>query len=229
MKVLLCIAALPLAFVGWQWWGDHSTERALAPIASEIAGRSVEVDCQSVWGSMLDVQWRHGEVRFDANGVPEPRIFLTRTTCKRLRAFRGHSRHDELDCLAAVDAQGPMPLPPGSACYRRASDTVYALLVLAHEAYHTAGVTDEAQTNCYAIQAMAYAAVRLGATEDEARRTALAMASLAPYQRDGYATAECRAGAPFDLHPDTPAFPSEDVLTAPQGLGGRQELPAAGG
>jgi hypothetical protein len=221
VKLVAVALAVPVGLVGWLWWSDHSTERALAPVASEIACRSVEVDCQSLWGSLLDIQARHGEVRFDANGVPEARIFLTRGTCERLRGFRGHAYHGELSCLRDLDWTAPAPLPPGAACYRESSDTIYAVLVLAHEAYHTAGVTNEAQTNCYAIQAMAYAAVRLGGAEDEARRVGLAMAALAPYQRDGYATSDCRAGTPLDLHPETPEFPSEVVLAPPQGLGGK--------
>ena len=220
MKVLACLVALPVVLLGWLWWSDRSTERALAPIASEISGRPVAVDCQSLWASLLDIGWRDGEVRFDAHGVPEPRIFLTRDTCARLRAFRGHTRHAELGCLPAPAATAPVPPPPGADCYRRASDTIYALLVLAHEAYHTAGVTDEARTNCYAIQAMAFAATRLGAAEEEARRVAFAMAALAPYQRAGYATADCRAGTALDVHPETPEFPSEAVLAAPRGRGG---------
>ncbi|HJU48638.1 MAG TPA: hypothetical protein VJ689_10905, partial [Gaiellaceae bacterium] len=218
MKALACVLALPLAFVGWQWWGDHSAERALSPVASEIAGRRVTVSCQSLWGSLLDVQARHGEVRFDAAGVPEPRIFLTRDTCRRLRAYRGHARHLALDCLRSLDWQAAQPLSPTSACYAESSDTIYALLVLAHEAYHTAGVTNEATANCYAIQAMAYAAVRLGAAEDEARLTARAMAALEPYQRGAYATSECRHGTALDLRPETPDFPSEPRLSAPRGL-----------
>jgi hypothetical protein len=220
MKVLACMLTLPLALVGWQWWGDRSMEHALAPVASEIAGREVEVDCQSFWSSLLDIQWRQGEVRFDGNGMPEARIFLTRATCQRLYAFGDDGRHEEVDCLRSHDWSGVPPTPPHRACYDVASPTVYALLVLAHEAYHTAGVRNEAETNCYAIQAMAYAATRLGGADDEARLLALAMASLAPHQRSGYATTECRHGSPLDLHPETPEFPSERVLVAPRGLGG---------
>ena len=220
MKVLACVLVVPFALVGWQWWGDRSTEHMLAPVVSEIAGRPVDVDCQSVWASLLDAQWREGEVHFDASGAPEPRIFLARSACQRLHAFRGHARHQELDCLQSLDWRAAIPLRLDSPCYHAAADTIYALLVLAHEAYHTAGVRNEAQTNCYAIQALAYAATQLGAAEAEARRAALAMAALEPYQRDDYATTDCRAGARLDLHPETPEFPSEAVLAAPRGLGG---------
>lgn len=217
MRVLAAVLAVPFAFAGWQWWGDHTLEKRLAPVASGIAGRSVEVDCQSFWAGLVDVQWREGEVRFDATGVPEPRLFLARTTCERLRAFRERARHPQLDCLRAVDWSAPDPLPFASACYAAAHGTIYALLVLAHEAYHTAGVTDEAAANCYALQGMAWTALQLGAPRDEAELLARAMEELEPRQGSGYATMECRHGARLDLHPETPEFPSERTLAAPAG------------
>ena len=119
MKVLLCIAAFPVALVGWQWWGDRSTEQALVPVVSEIAGRSVEVDCQGFWASLLDIQWRDGEVRFSADGTPEARIFLTRDTCRTLRDFRGRLYHPEVDCLRDPNWTADPPRPPPRACYER--------------------------------------------------------------------------------------------------------------
>lgn len=139
---------------------------------------------------------------------------------RRLEDFAGKSNHAELDCLAAIDWSASLPLPLESACYRRSSETVYALLTLAHEAYHTAGVRDEATTNCFAIQAMAWAASALGAGPEEAERVALAMAALGPYQRGSYATSSCRPGSELDLHPETQAFPTEWPLAPPQGRGG---------
>ena len=58
-------------------------------------------------------------------------------------------------------------MPPDSACGQQASPTVYALLILAHESYHTAGVIVEVTANCYAIQAIAFVASRLGTTDRE--------------------------------------------------------------
>ncbi len=117
-----------------------------------------------------------------------------------------------------------MPLRPDSDCYRQASPTVYALLILAHEAYHTAGVRGEATANCYAIQALAWAAARLGAPEHEAHLAAQAMASLAPFQNDEYATSECVPGSRLDLDPHTPEFPTERTLEPPLGKGGMPGL-----
>ena len=46
-------------------------------------------------------------------------------------------------------------------------------------------------------------------------RVATAMAALEPYQRAGYATTRCSAGTELDLHPETPAFPTEWPLAPP--------------
>jgi hypothetical protein len=213
VRLLAAVLLVPTALVMWQWWSDARTEARLTPVASAIASRDVEVDCQGLWASLLDAQGRQGEVLFDPSGVPESRIYLTHATCDRLWAFAGKRRHSELDCLASVDWRIASPL--GSPCYRLSADTVYALLTLAHEAYHTAGVRAEAQTNCYAIQALAWTASALGADPSEAERIAVAMAALEPHQRGDYATNRCQGGTELDLHPETPDFPTEWPLAPP--------------
>ena len=220
MRFLAAVLAVPVLLIGWQLWSDHSFEQRLRPISSGISGRDDTVNCQSFWGGLIDAQAREGEVFFDAAGVPESKLFLTRPTCQRLRKFAGHRHHGELDCLAQADWAAAEPLPFDSECYARTRRTIYAVLVLAHESYHTAGVTDEAAANCFAIQAMAWTAVQLRASEEEAERLALAMAALEPKQDPPYGTNECHAGGRLDLHPLTPAFPTELPLAPPEGLGG---------
>ena len=220
MKVLACVLAVPAVVLAWQWWSDTSTERRLAPVASAIAGREVAVDCQTLWGALIDPLPRHGEVLFDRNGIPEARLFLTHQTCDRLAEFSGHARHGELACLAVARWAEQRRGPFGDPCYDRAADTVYALLTLAHEAYHTAGVVNEAVTNCLTTQAIGYAATALGAAEDEARDTARAMAAWLPFQGGAYRIADCVAGGPFDLNPATVDFPTERVIVPPGGAGG---------
>ena len=219
MRVLASIAVIPVLFVGWQLWSDHSFEHRLTPIASGIAGRSVEVDCQSLWGSLLDAKGREGEVYFDASGAPERRLFLTRKVCNGLRSFDESASHPELDCLRTIEWDVPDPLPYSSECFARASGTIYAILILSHESYHTAGSREEAETNCFAIQAMAWTAMELGAPQGEAELLALAMEALEPGQGSDYGTNECHGGERLDLHPETPAFPTEFPLVAPGGLG----------
>lgn len=219
MRVLASIAIIPALFVAFHLWSDRFFEQRLAPVASGIAGRSVDVDCQSIWAALLDAKGRHGEVYFDAAGVPESKLFLTRETCNRLRDFADTKAHAELDCLRTIDWDTPDPLPYSSDCFASASETIYAILVLAHESYHTAGSRSEAATNCFAIQAMAWTAMQLGAPQDEAELLALAMEALEPSQGPEYGTAECRAGRSLDLHPETPEFPTEFPIVAPGGLG----------
>ena len=215
MRIVGVFLALPIALFGWMYWSTAHIEGELRPVASAVAERPVSVDCQSYLASLVDVQAREGGVRFDADGKPQPKIFLTRPTCKRLDAFAHSRHHPALDCLADIDWAQTDPLPPGSACAQRASPTVYALLILAHESYHTAGVIDEVTANCYAIQSIAYVASRLGAPAREGELAALAMDALEPFQVDGYATTDCRPGTAIDIHPETAAFPTELPLAAP--------------
>jgi len=224
MRILASVLVVPTLLLAWQWWADTSIERRLSPIASQIAGRDVHVDCQTIWGALIDVQPREGEVIFDRDGVPESRIFLTHDTCRRLARFAGKSRHRELDCLSGVDWSQPTPLGFGDPCYEKASRTIYAVLILAHEAYHTAGVQSEAVTNCYATQSMAYAAEALGSEPNEAQYIALAMNRLLPLQPGSYQTNDCNRGSPLDLHPKTPEFPTELPIAPAHGIGGRKGL-----
>ena len=224
MRTVAVVIALPVLVVAWQAWRDHSIEQRLEPIAAGVAGRHVKVDCQSFWGSLLDAQAREGEVRYSAQGVPEAKLFLTHKICGELRRFAGHAHHGELDCLAAVDWAAPDPLTVGSPCYERAADTVYAVLVLAHESYHTTGVEDEAAANCFATQAMAWTAVQLGDGTTEAELLAKAMAALEPERSNPYGTDECHAGGKLDLDPQTADFPTEHPVAPPLGKGGRPSL-----
>lgn len=221
MKLLAFVIAVPLAVIGWQWYGDHRAEQRLGPVGSQVAGRAVEAQCQSFWAALIDVKPRHGEVQFSADGIPEPRFFLIQATCDRLTDFAGNGRHAELDCLRAIDLASREAWRAVYACGKETTKTLFALHTLAHEAYHTAGVQDEKATNCYAAQALAFTATALGAEEDEALLAARAMTAVLPVQGTTYGTNECVHGGGFDLHPETAAFPTELPIRAPLGFGGR--------
>ena len=62
---------------------------------------------------------------------------------------------------------------------------------------------------------MAYIAVAFGANERDGELAARAMAALEPFQGGEYATSRCRAGTELDLHPETPAFPTEHPIGPP--------------
>jgi hypothetical protein len=92
----------------------------------------------------------------------------------------------------------------------RSSRTGRALAVLAHEAWHLRGESDEGTTECYALQAAVEIGRRLGLSADTARQ--LARQQLVENARRGPVSAyrvppECRDGGRFDLKPDVGEFP----------------------
>jgi hypothetical protein len=93
----------------------------------------------------------------------------------------------------------------------RSNRTGRALAVLAHEAWHLRGVSDEGTTECYALQAGVEIGERFGLSPDEAQRmmrqqlvdNALRSQSSSEYR----IPPDCRDGGRLDLKPDTTQFP----------------------
>jgi hypothetical protein len=91
------------------------------------------------------------------------------------------------------------------------SQTARAIAVLAHEAWHLHGETDEGITNCYAFQSGVALGRRLGLSEGTAARmmrqqladNAIYAASAPEY----LVPRECRDGGSLDLAPDNDRFP----------------------
>jgi hypothetical protein len=82
--------------------------------------------------------------------------------------------------------------------------------VLAHEAWHLAGVSDEAKTECYALQSGVELGRRLGLGDDTARQ--MMRQQLVENAGRGAASEyvvgpECRNGGALDLHPRSSEFP----------------------
>jgi hypothetical protein len=180
LVVALLIAAV--AFVGFRLTEKRADERRLAGIARDIAHRDVTIRCQGRVGELVDVDGEYGSVRFGADGRPDTQARLDRPICTSLaRLARGDS----------------VPL-------ERASLAVEAL---AHEAYHLAGVQDEAATQCYGLQAMRFVAARLGVSDDLAGAYVRAATARYPTLPEAYRSAECREGGALDLHPETGVFP----------------------
>ena len=93
----------------------------------------------------------------------------------------------------------------------RGSRTARAIAVLAHEAWHLRGESDEGPTECYALQSGVELGRRLGLDEGTARRmmaqqlaenTLRGLGSL-----DYRVSGECRDGGRLDLDPDHSSFP----------------------
>jgi hypothetical protein len=93
----------------------------------------------------------------------------------------------------------------------RSNRTGRALAVLAHEAWHLRGISDEGTTECYAVQTGVEIGERLGLSADEARR--MMRQQLVENALRGQSSPEygippdCRDGGRLDLKPDTAQFP----------------------
>ena len=93
----------------------------------------------------------------------------------------------------------------------RSNRTGRALAVLAHEAWHLRGVSDEGTTECYAMQTGVEIGQRFGLSADEARqmmRQQLVDNALRSQTSPDYRIPpDCRDGGRLDLKPDTAQFP----------------------
>jgi hypothetical protein len=93
----------------------------------------------------------------------------------------------------------------------RTSQTARALAVLAHEAWHLRGVSDEGATECYALQTGGEIGQRLGLSTDTARR--MMRQQLVENARRSQASPayrvppDCRDRGRLDLKPDSAQFP----------------------
>ena len=91
------------------------------------------------------------------------------------------------------------------------SQTARAVAVLAHEAWHLRGVSDEGTTECYALQSGVEVGQRLGLSENTARqmmRQQLVENALRSGATSEYLVPpDCRDGGRLDLHPNDTRFP----------------------
>jgi len=198
MRFLLVILIPVVAFSIWQHHKRGENEQRLGVVASAIAQRTVGVHCPGFWQRLVDVSSEDGSVHFDVAGRPSDAAELSAQTCDRLEDFAGAGTKPRFDCLLPVDR----------ACDRKVVETARALSTLAHEAYHLAGVRDEAAAECYGIQTAGFVAEQLGATTAQGRLVAIwADRTSARTHPAEYHSGECRAGGAFDLRPRNPAWP----------------------
>ena len=181
LSTLLVIIVLVGAPTGWLVLTQRdldTVESRLAAVASEIAGRAVEVHCPGAIERLVDISPNAGSVHFGADGQPGNSMELNTQTCLALEDMSG----DE----AKVSR---------------------ALHVLVHESWHLAGIQDEAQADCYAFQRVEFAALQLGAeplrAEALAHRAYVDRQETAPADYRSY---ECRNNGALDLSP-SPDWP----------------------
>jgi len=215
MKVLALVVVLLAGGWLWQHHKHVANEHALAAVASELAGRNVRIECQGFFSEMVDINTRAGDVPFPSGRAPD-HAYLTRKVCRALERFRKASAHGGLDCLLTVDwSSWSLDANYGDDCSRRVRGTAEAINTLAHESMHLRGFVDEAQTQCYALQNDAWTVARLGGTPAEGAAVARYLLALQPALPSEYQSTACVAGGSLDLHPETPAWPTEDQPSLP--------------
>lgn len=195
LAVVLLAAAAAAVYLGPYRQGKQD-EAALAQVATAIAGREVRVDCPGTFARLTDVSPNDGTVVFSREGVPADETRLSGGTCERLADLL-HGNVSGLECLATE-----------SACPGQLEDVAVAVNVLSHEAWHLAGVRDEAAAQCYALQTNTDTALRLGASRDEALAVSrFVYRRVQPALPADYRTPVCRDGGPLDLRPGDPGWP----------------------
>ena len=183
-EVTIVAILVALGFLGYKEQHQRALVSTYEAIASDIAGRPVEVRCQGVAGALVDVQAELGFVPWTPEG-PADYTLIKNGACRDLGSYVGGSKR------------------------RPSLDQVIAVHVLAHEAYHLAGIENEARTECFSAQMNAHVAERLGASPGEAQALSIAYwLRVYPDMPAEYTSAECRDGGKLDLHPNQAGWPT---------------------
>jgi hypothetical protein len=173
-----------------------TNEHRLEPIASQIAGRSVEVHCPGFLRS-IGPDTVGGTVQFDADGNPGDDTRLRKGPCAELDALAEGRRSGQLACVAR-----------STSCGDDAQAVAHAVDTLTHESFHLRGIMDEGLTECRSLQTMAWTAQRLGATPEQAQGLArLEFETGYPGMPDQYHAPGCADGEALDMRPDDPVWP----------------------
>lgn len=182
--ILIPLLLIPAMFLGWQEWNFRADQQRFSEVATRIAGRDVSIECQRFSGALTDVTAEAGYVQFNADGTPTDTGRLERDACNNLRDWvHGDKNNPTLEQVMAVH-------------------------ILGHEAYHLAGIKNEAETECAALQRLDEVAELLGATSDQARALAVRYHDeVYPRMPSAYRSAECVDGGSLDVAPTDPIWP----------------------
>jgi hypothetical protein len=176
--VLAAVATFPIV--------DRATlESRLSHASSKLLGIHVQVRCQTLTGSALDMGRELGYVKWGPDGTPERKTLIKHDQCNDLDAY--------------LDSNKQHPT----------AAQIVAVHVLTHESMHMSGITNEAVAECYAVQRDAALAGVLGASASAAHALAVSYWDVVyPNMPDNYRTGACRSGGQLDLQlPDPPWAP----------------------
>ena len=156
----------------------------LDSVATQLAGRSVHVDCWSNadWTALLRREVHAGAAIYaDAaafTNIAERQIQISPPVCARLADVLAGTKLRELDVATDIG-------------------------VLAHEARHARGIRSESLAECGAMQTLPRAARLLGVDAAEAARLPpVYRGMIYPYDEPQYRSASCRAGLPGIVVPN---------------------------
>jgi len=196
MRFLLVLLVPVVLVSGMQCTRREENEDRLALVASEVALRDVEVSCPGFWARLVEITPNAGWVDFDEHGRPGDETSLSAATCHGLERIW---RRDQTSFACLI----------GGGCDQNTVRAVQGIVTLAHESWHLRGFVDEAQTQCYAVQTTEQVALRLSVPLEDARLIALRVAADDAAASPGeYHSPKCRPDGPYDLHPETPDWPS---------------------
>ncbi len=157
-------------------------EGRLSHSSSTLLGEHVEVDCQTLTGSALDMGNELGFVKWGPDGIPERKTLIKHQQCNDLQSYLNSSKQH-----------------PSAA-------QVLAVHVLTHESMHMSGIKVEFVAECDAMQRDTAMAEIMGATPAAAHALAVTYwLTVYPNMPDGYRNGGCQPGGSLDLHlPDAP-------------------------
>jgi hypothetical protein len=179
----IAVVALVVLGIGVLEYRAQAAEARYGAVVSEIAHRDVSVRCQGMFGHLIDIGQELGTVQFNAEGDPANKTDIKRDACNWLKEYEKGDKKVTLHSALAVH-------------------------VLAHEAIHLRGWTDEALAECYGLQYTAEVARGLGASPLQAQRLAeFYWRVVYPDMPDEYRTRDCADGARLDLHKDSSIWP----------------------
>ena len=179
----IAVATLVLLAVGVLEYRAQSAEGRYGRVVSEVAHRDVGVRCQGVFGHLIDIGQELGTVQFNAEGDPADKTDIKRDACNWLKEYEKGDKKVTLHSAVAVH-------------------------VLAHEAIHLRGWTDEAVAECYGLQYTAQVARGLGASSQRAQALAeFYWRVVYPEMPDAYRTPDCADGARLDRHKNSLVWP----------------------
>jgi len=185
-------------------------------LLSALAGLFWVVESRSGWNGLDSDARAAATARFsrEASVVAEKPVTIR---CDEAGDYVGAVQHADGVALVGGDLAYLTP-ERCLALYRlafkrekRPNQTARAIAVLAHEAWHLRGVSNEGVTECYGLQSGVALGQRLGLSAESAR--AMMRRQLVENARRGETSpayrvpAECRDGGRFDLEPRTSRFP----------------------